>query len=81
MIFLMKITMAYRSSTSWNTQLGVCVVVKMRLSVGILGALRKRKHINVIIEVNVISNRTGTSLKCYLSKAGLKLEKSANFST
>lgn len=28
----------YLSSTSWNTQLGVCVVVKMRLSGGILGA-------------------------------------------
>lgn len=26
------------SSTSWNTQLGVCVVVKIRLSGGILGA-------------------------------------------
>lgn len=28
----------YLSSTFWNTQLGVWVVVKMRLSVGILGA-------------------------------------------
>lgn len=37
---------AYLSSTSWNTQLGVCVVVKMRLSVGILGALRKREEFN-----------------------------------
>lgn len=27
------------SSTSWNTQLGVCVVVKIRLSGGILGAV------------------------------------------
>lgn len=33
----------YLSSTSWKTQLGVCVVVKTRLSVGILGALRKGK--------------------------------------
>lgn len=39
-------TMVYLSSTSWNTQLGVCVVVKMRLSVGILGALEKRKELN-----------------------------------
>lgn len=32
---------SHLSSTSWNTQLGVCVVVKMRLSGGILGAVKK----------------------------------------
>lgn len=32
-------TVSHLSSTSWNTQVGVCVVVKIRLSVGILGAV------------------------------------------
>lgn len=38
-----KCSHTYLSSTSWNTQLGVCVVVKTRLSVGILGALTEKK--------------------------------------
>lgn len=45
--FVWRLQADYLSSTSWNTQLGVWVVVKMRLSVGILGADRKRGDLSL----------------------------------
>lgn len=36
--------LTHLSSTSWNTQFGVWVVVKMRLSVGILGAAESEEE-------------------------------------
>lgn len=44
------------SSTSWKTQLGVCVVVKMRLSLGILGAVGKMKTLNTTVPTHYISH-------------------------
>lgn len=41
-------TCPHLSSTSWNTQLGVCVVVKIRLSGGILGAMEREEGKNWI---------------------------------
>lgn len=45
------------SSTSWNTQFGVCVVVKIRLSGGILGAVEKR-------QIKSVCNSTNCFIEC-----------------
>lgn len=52
---------AHLSSTSWNTQLGVCVVVKMRLSRGILGAVKNTgEKVYTLCDSAVISYSTFT---------------------
>lgn len=51
---------SHLSSTSWNTQLGVCVVVKMRLSGGILGAVKRE-------EIFLIKTHTHNQTYCSLS--------------
>lgn len=63
------------SSTSWNTQLGVCVVVKIRLSGGILGAVeiegremnRPAKQLNNQFSSNIHSVTLLTSVTDTLS--------------